>query len=507
MQGSISRRSQCWWSRADYVGSYDDWKAGVVRDLIERYMTGKGGASTTNSQIGAPDPNDYNLAATDPYAGPSYQTYQYWNTFVDQFGSQSPYIVDNYGPPPDRNASYQIDPNSPAALQGTFDQRRAADIEDRDFAAGEAAKDRSLSRELSAADNAARIQAASISAAASNYAADAATERARLQEAGATQRTSMQIEASWREAQLADATRRYIAEGEWGTQRWVTEANNQASMERLNAQLGFQREELAQRAIEEQNRHHATMVSLALEVARYDAELAASPRNLYAYAAWLSNRNIVVNGMTLSVAAQEVPIESIDPAEVAATGDNLAAIYTAQDQEGAAPAGGTSDPAAIQATEMVASGQVPQQTTATQFANGAIPQTSTSPGAEQLAGETDYQSLANQLLGQNPLQPNEADVSTQNLQSIENNLQTAGRNVASFGSYTGPTTNSLGVEIQEPSGHLADYRQFTALLPSEQDAKLAGVESIRGPSGVSDWIGELEKSRPRGKATGVSSFG
>lgn len=485
------------WS-PDYQGSYDEWFERVVIDLTERYSAGLGGASVTGGQIGSPDPDDFGNGTV------SWRTEQYWENFVRNYGAQSPYIQEAYGPPPERQATYEMDPNAPSAVQGTFEERS-------EFESAEAAKDRALSRELSAADNAARIQSAQISADASRYSADQATARAAMQEAGATQRTQMQIDASWREAKLADATRRYIAEGDWGVQKWVTTENNKAAMERLTAELGFRREELAQRAIEESHRHQENMTGLALEVAKYDAELAASPRNWLKYAAWLQNRNVVVNGMSLAMAAQEVPEEQIAPDEVAeATGDMVGAIHVSQDLASGASGGVTGDPAALAATEIIASGDVSGQT-ATGFATQgptALDQTQPSPSAEELGQVDDYSQLANDLLGSNPLAATEGDASQQNLQNISNNLQTADRGrIASFGAYGGPTTNALGVEVGEVSGQDVDYRQFANLLPSEQDAKIGEIESIRGPSGVTDFVAEMERSRPKGRASGAASFG
>jgi len=471
----------------DYKESYDQWYERVVFDLITRYIRGEGGASTTGGAIGSPDPNDFGSAAG---AAPGYisnRTQQYWENFVKNYGAQSPYIVDSYGPPPTRNATYELDPNSPASISGTFKARS-------EFEAAEAAKDRALTAAEGAANRA--VDMAAI---------EGANARAAMQEAGATARTAMQIDASWREATLADATRRYVAEGDWGVQKWVTGANNTAAMERLQAQLGFDREALAQQAIQEKNRHQEQLVGLAIEVAKYDAELAASPRNLFAYAAWLQNRNIPVNGLSLAMAAQEVAIDTIDPGEVAdATGSTLAALDTAMVQE--ETAGGANVQATPQELQQLL-GSGGQELTATKYAGGAIPQNQPPPSAEQLGKTENYQDLASQLLGQNPLAPNESDVSTSNLQGIMNNLQTAGTTQTGFGNYSGPRTNALGVKIPEVTGQETDYRQFSKLLPTEQGMKLAGVESVRGPSGITDYVKELERSRPKGGATGVASYG
>lgn len=456
----------------DYSGSYDEWFERVVSDLIYRYSEGLGGASITGGTVGAPAQEDYGNGTV------SYATEQYWENFVRQYGGQSQYIISTYGPAPERHASYVTDPNSPAATNAA--QREENQL-DRDFEATQSALDREHDATENAADRA--VQRESIAA---------GLEEARMREAGATERVQMQIASDQAMAAMDDATRRYIAEGDWGVQKWMTEENNRSSMERLMEELGFRREELAQRAIEEKNRHQENLVSLALEVAQYDAELAASPRNWVAYAAWLQNRNVVVNGLSLAMAAQEVPEEMIDPSEVAGSGDNMAAL-----QQGlvSGQSGGSASP-------MSGSGL-----TADMYGPGsALPQHQPSMSPDQI-GSTDPGDLANQLLGSNPLAPTQQDYSTQNMQAVSDSMQTAGQDIAGFGAYGGPTTNAMGVNVAEVTGSDVDYRQFAKLLPSQQEAKIGEVESVRGPWGGGDFIAEMQRSKPKGQAAGVSAYG
>jgi len=464
----------------DYSGSFDEWAAMVTADLIKRYKTGAGGAGGYgNGSIGQPNPADFGTPDTPL----SFQTIKYWENYVTKFGKDDPWITANFGAAPTKKASYVPDPNSPSSIYGTFKEKSA-------FEAAEAEKDRALDRESIAAANA----------------------RAAAAEAGATARTQMQIDAAWREAQLDAATRRYIAEGDWGVQKWVTTENNAAAMARLQLQLGFEREALAQQAVAERNRHHEQMVGLALEVAKYDAELAASPRNWLKYAGWLQSRNIVVNGMTLAMAAQEVPETDISPATVAnTTGDNLAGVQAASEALTSGASGGMAsgqDPFAnsVPLTTGAERGTAPNANLNDPNAQAQMGQFQPPPSAQQL-DQMNPGDLARQLLGMNPLAADEGDITTQNLQNIANSLSTTNRpKVASFGAYNGPRTNALGIEIPEVSGQETDYRQFARLLPSEQEAKIGAIESVRGPYGVTDWAKELESSRPKGRAT-IAAFG
>lgn len=470
----------------DYVGSAEEWEDYVIDSLISRYKTGQGGAGGyASGGIGQPDPADFN----NPSKPLSAQTQQYWENYVRKYGASDPWIVENFGPRPGRNATYVQDPNSASAIQGSWKDRSAWEAEQNE-------KDRAKDLAIAGMQHSAAM--AQIAA---------SKEIAALQEAGATQRTQMQIEASWREAMLADATRRYIAEGDWGVQKWVTTENNTAAMARLQMQLQFDREALAQQAIAEKNRHQEQMVALALEVAKYDADLAASPRNWLKYAAWLKERDIVVNGLSLAMAAQEVPDTAIDPGTVAnSTGDNIGAIQTSQEALVSGQSGGavsSQDAFGAGTQEMAAAGGQQPQTTA--VTNQGLGDMRPTISAQQLSGTTDYAALARQLLGMNPMAASGEEASTANLQSIQDSLRTSkpGR-VASFGAYGGPTTNALGVQVSEVSGGDVDYRKFSKLLPSQQEAKVGAIESVRGPYGVSDWVKEMEMSRPKGDTSSLA---
>ena len=481
----------------NYGTSREAWEEMVFQSLLSRYSSGEGGSGWAtgdfNSPYGRPDPNDFGSGTYGP------QTVQFIKQFVRNEGATSNWVQENFGPPPEQSTTWMPDPNSPSSLQGTWEQRSAFDAE-------QSALDRQHDREMQAADNAAMLAAAGISADAQRYSADRSAEASMFAAREATARTSMEIAASWREAQLRDATQRYIAEGDWGVQKWVTQENNTAAMERLQLQLGFERERLAQDAIAEKNRHHENMVGLALEVAKYDAELAGSPRNWAAYAAWLQNRNIVVNGMTLAMAAQEVPEQTINPAEVAAQDPIAGQQALVSGQSGGSQMQVT--PEQLQEILTVNTG-APQGTTAQQMAGGALPQHQPSMGVEDLEGVTDYGELANQLMGVNPLAPTNQDYSQQNLQAMVNSLSTgSGQQTAQFGAYGGPTVNAMGVDIgREVEGSQVDYRKFTDLLPSQQQAKVGGVESVRGPWGAGDWIKEMNASRPKGGGAGTAAFG
>lgn len=459
----------------DYAGSYQEWRYRTVASLSARYA--KGDQSLLDSLTGATG-SIGQPARTDFGAGTeSLQTRQFWEKYLDAYGGSDPYLIQQFGPPPQRKATYEPNPNSASSIYGTFDQKAA-----------EAEKDRALEREgyasnerISAADNAARIQAAQIGA------------NAQIES------TRMSVEGSWREAQMRDATSRYIAEGDWGTQKYVAELHERGESERFNLELGDREKDRAQRALFEANRHQESMINLAMQVAAYDADLAAQPRNWLKYAAWLQSRDVVVNGLSLAMAADVVPDDQIDPATVAETAGPTAALQAASEQLTSGTSGGSTsaqDPFGQQTQEIVGA----NQTTMTQHQS--------SPSAQALGQTTDYAALAKNLLGMNPLESSADQATPANLQAISNTLTTSqggGGRTPEFGNYTGPTTNALGVKVSEPTGQKVDYRNFSNLLPSQQQMKFGEIESLGRYS--PDYVKEMEKSRPKGGATGAAAFG
>lgn len=459
----------------DYSGSRDAWEDIAIGDLIAQYKRGTLNLpDVSGGSIGRADETDFG----NPSKPVSLQTASFFERYVRNYGSSDPTLASMYGQPPSRRATFVNDPNSPSSIQGTY-KDRAAD------AAREGAANRASEERIAAGHDAASIQSAQIGANAH------------------ISGISMQVESNWKIAAMEDATRRYIAEGDWGVQKWVTEANNAGAMARLQLELGQRDEELAQRATEEKNRHHESMVGLALEVAKYDSELAASPRNWLKYAAWLKNRDIVVNGMTLAMASQEVPEQAIDPGVVAnTTGSGVAGIQAQQELQSGTSGGGTSPQDAFGAqTQEIVSGQQGAQTQ-----TPALTPQQPTPSATQLGAVTDYAALAKQLLGQNPAAASSAEASTENLQAIADSLKTTNK-PASFSAWGGPTQNALGITIPEISGKDVDYRAFSKLLPTQQQMKVGGVESIRGAAGVTDWIAEMERSRPKGGNATAAAWG
>lgn len=470
----------------DYSGSRDEWEERVIRALISRYKQGLGGMpGYGDASIGKPAEEDFGT----PDKPLSYQTVQYFENYVKKFGASDPWILENFGTPPERRATYVDDPNSRSSVEGTWKERS-------EFQASENQKDR-----------------------------DAQMAIAQLQANTQLQSVRERIAADLSIAAMEDATRRYIAEGDWGVQKYIAELQEKGAMDRLLLELGARDKDRAQRAIEERNRHHEAMVGLALEIAKYDAELAAEPRNWLKYAAWLQNRDVVVNGLTLTMAAQLVPEDQIDPQEVAQSGGSSMAVYqTAVEQYQALISGQSGGSMQPLTQEMVNSWQPqggpgvggmqlpPGAATMWQerysAGQGEMKPAQPTIGAQQLAGVTDYGALARQLLGMNPLESSAAQASQENLQGISNSLRTTmsgGGRVASFGNYTGPTTNALGVTVSEPTGQKVDYRQFSRLLPSQQQMKLGEISSLGRYE--PDFIKEMEKSRPKGFATGAASFG
>lgn len=477
---------------SNYEGSYDEWQMIVARSLTERYLNGDqsmlDNLSGATGPLGQPNRGDFGASKNGAAAATaSAQTINFWLGYVKMYGRSDPFLASQFGPPPARAATYIPDPNSTSAVQGSFEQRKAAETE------------------AAARENAAATERARIAAEASKYGADKAAEASRY---GTDAQRQSDI--------MADATARWKAEGDWGVQKYIAELQERGAMERARMEFGMREKELVQRAVEEKNRHAETLQNLALEVAKFDADLAGSPRNWVKYAAWLGNRGIVVNGLTLAMAAQEVPEQAIDPAMVAATsGSPLAGIQTAQEQQSlvSGASGGSTSAQSPFGREIFwnrrDSGGMQAQPIGVEQGGGGgmqIQPIGVTPDARTLDG-MDPGQLASQLMGESPFgAPGSADFAS-GLQRIADATRTTSGPAGSFGGYAGPSRNALGTDIPEVDGGQVDYRKFAQMAKSQQEAKLGGVESVRGTAGLTDWVGELERSRPKGRATGAASYG
>jgi hypothetical protein len=563
----------------DYTGSYDEWYERVVADLIRRYVAGLGGLGSEDPELGRPSPEDAGSGANGQTGQYSHATEQYWRRFVAKYGTVSEFVKTNYGPPPQRRASYAPDPNSAGAITNA-NNTAAADRDraqrdwqsgennaDRDWQTGENALDRTASMaELQAqiAAQMAQIQAQiqaqkdlqagqqtwqsgenaleraarmleiqtqlaaqmeqlqtqiqaqkdlqnsqqqwqtgenaldrqlreQLQALQNEFdAAEAEKIRAwqsvesekqrgwqstenqadrdlaREREAGETQRLREQIESNEKIAFMNDATQRYLEEGRWGVQKYIAELQESGAMERLVLQLGLGEKELAQRATEERNRHHENMVGLTLEVAKYDTELASQPRNWLKYGEWLKRRGQVVNGLTLSMAAQEAG--DIDPGEIANSdepGAALAALQEAQEQQAAPPSPYT--------------------------VNGIDLQTQ------------NYEQLLNQLLG--PQAATTEDYAPANLQGILSDLDTSKppAQQQGGGGQAGGFSLQDGDLQFETQGTKHDYRRFANMTPTKQQMAAGAVEYMGKP--LDDFLYEMNQSRPKGGAVGAGAYG
>lgn len=467
----------------DYTGSYDEWVHRTARVMAENYMRGQaewqnfsGGAG-----IGQPNGADFGSGANGQTGFISTQTYDYFVRYLETYGATDPYVISTYGAPPTARATYGANPNEPGIMQREHqDWQSRENAADRDWQSRENQAD----RDFQAGENA----------------ADRAVERERI----AVQREAIQND--WNIAVMDDATRRYIAEGDWGTQRYIAELQEAGALERLKLELGQRDEELAQRAIEEKNRHHENMIGLTLEVAKYDAQLAAEPRNWLAYAAWLGERDVVVNGLTLAMASDMVPDDQAQAALAtnAATipGGQVALAEYTYSQTGLATgqSGGSATPAAGQPQTAMGPMKNTGATTATGPQAQAGAQTSPyTVGGVDLASR-DYSAIARELLGMNALGPT-GQPSAEDLQATYD--ATRGKSPG-FQAWKGPTQNALGVNVNA-MGHKQDYRKFADLMPSMQDMNLAAVSSVG--KWVPDFMKEMERARPKGGATGTASYG
>ena len=466
----------------DWQGSYEEWLDIAARTMAENYARGnKEWEQLSFGGIGQPRAQDFGTGANGGTAHISDQTYLFFKNYLKEHAGSDPYIINQYGTPPAKHATFEPNPNGAGAIQAAHDASATA-IAD--------AQNKSAEK-VAAGHDAASIQSAQIGA-------DAQIKS-----------TGMRIEADKQIASMEDATRRYIAEGDWGTQRYVAELNDKGATARLQMELGMRDKELVQRTVAETNRHGEEMTKLALAVAQYDSELAASPRNWLKYAAWLQNRGMVVNGLNLAMAADLVPDNQISPADVAnTTGSGIAAMQTAQQTQQAQISGqsggsvGYGNDQQLNQMPVIAYGNDGQQNAVpkqTQIAPATKPPTAAELNTQ--AGSGNYADIARNLLGANGLGQDNAPTSG-DLNAIGAGLQTSGKRIASFGAWNGPTTNALGMTVGEPTGNKVDYRQFSNLLPSQQEMKFGAIESIGRPT--ADYTKEMELSRPKGAANAVS---
>ncbi len=475
------------YSTQDYAGSYQEWLWNAARTLAENYARGIrdfDNFSGSTSGIGQPNASDFGAGRV------SDQTYSFFQNYL-QSNSGDPWIASQFGTAPGRGATYtnaaqqQID--GQRDIYGTFAQRSA-------FDAQQGALDRQSALDVANVHAGATVQAAQIGAAASNYAAD-------QQLAGVRAR----VEGDWRIAVLQDATQRYVAEGTWGVQKYVAELQEKGAMDRLKLELGFKDKELAQRALEAKNQHHEAMVALTLEVAKYDQQLAAQPRNWVAYASWLQNRGQVVNALNLATVAASVPESQISPAEVAnsgAPGAGIAATQEAQTQaeaervtagnmtpEGAAP---------VQAPDA----QAPKQNEASPAPGPVATQSQYSVNGIDLSN-TNYSDLANQLLGLGG--GGGAPPTTEQLQAAYDSTATAGdQHQPGFQGWGGASTNRLGMNVNA-NGAKEVWSRFSKLLPSQQEMRVGAVESTG--KYAPDFIEEMNRARPKGNPQGAAAWG
>lgn len=465
----------------DWDGSLDQWIDIATRTLVDMYIAGDiwlRDQLNSASGFGVPRPEDWGSGADGKNGTVSVQTINAIRNYV-RGNLNNPWFHEKFGPPPERGATWT-----------TPDLTR----EDR---LAEAERDRQNQLAVAKTYAGATIQAAQIQADAQ------------------IQSTQIRAQTDWAIANLQAMTDRYIAEGNWAVQRELAYMQEQGLMTRFMLELGLKEKALAQEAIAERNRHHVAMMSLITEIAKYDAQMAAEPRNWLAYAAWLQNRGEVVNGLTLTTAAMAIPESEMDPGELVNTpaGMNLGGGIVVANIINAQGNGITVSGVGINVgspgesgTEGAGSGQQGQaggfqfsgQQGGVEPGQGAgYPQYSYN--GIDLTG-TDYTQIANQILG---ISGNQAPT-TQQLQEAYNSVNAAGGNVDTSGYWSGPTTNKLGVTVN-PLGHKNKWKQFASLLPSQQEMNVGAASSVGRPD--RDYMAEFAKALPKGGAKGAAQYG
>lgn len=520
----------------DFSGSFDEYRERVISDLIRRYVEGLGGIGSDDPELGLPSTEDAGSGANGKVGQYSHATVAYWERFFDKYYTTDPFINQNYGPAPTRKATFVPDPNSASALQkGQQDYGSKENALDRE----EAAKDRASREADAAAERAAREAIARM-----QEEGETARQRERIQadaleneKARQQQSKESELERAFREAQAAkdrdlareresaetgrvreriasdekiatmqDLTRRWETEGDWGVQKYIEEQREKGLMDRLQLTLGLEREKMAQDATAERNRHHEEMVGIVLKVAQYDSELAAQPVNWLKYAAWLQKRGQVVNGLTLAMAAEQVPEDAISPADVANSGIPGAGVASLQTQTQTPPAATGAPPAA--------GGQAAQTSNPPMQATTGAPAPTTT--GNQPPGYTyngidlqnrNYADLLDQILNLNPnaAQPG-VDNSQENIQATLDSLDTRGVQSPSQ-QMQGPSINLSGVGqfSYDPRGEQHDYRKFAKLLPAQQQMAAGAAQAAGAPFG--DFLAKMQKARPKGGAVGATAYG
>ena len=237
------------------------------------------------------------------------------------------------------------------------------------------------------------------------------------------------------------------------------------------------------------NQHEQAMLSLAASVAQFDAELAAQPRNWIQYGAWLRNSGQLVNGLTLAMAAREVPDDQI--AGLSA-GDSVGDMLNAQTKmRGGSVGGRETDPTTGQTVQPQDAGTgggitptVSQAQPTAQQPARAAPQ----PTAQQQRADAAGDDVSRRLTAYLSNRPT-FDIGA--YQQAASQLQTT--------STRGPT-NALGINVGETRGgevHAPSYFSFT---PGERELKRGLVESVRGRGTFQDFEQEIETARPKGNA-------
>lgn len=445
----------------NYNGSWQQWRDGVVSAMIQAYIRGDQSMldrmAGATGPIGQPNRDDFGSATGGNNGQVSTATRMFFERFVDMYWDSDPYIKEMFGNAPQRTDLQYERPWLTSDEQIKLAQQQM----EKDWAIAnlQAGTQLTIARERNATDIAI--------------------------------------------ANMENMTRRYIAEGEWGVQREIAALAEMGRLTSFVMELGFRYDDLALRAQQERNRHHEAMVALVTEVAKYDAQLAAEPRNWIAYASWLQNKGMVVNQLTLGVAAQAIADSDIPQTVVSnsTAGQSLGGMistYLGMIQQTyqrglAGPAGGGSGGAGS------AGGPNPNSDFTFTIPGTNISFDYTPPDKSAFSTETgvDYGQLLNEISPQKKFD-------LEQLQEAYAGVDASGGARDTSGYYAGPTTNALGMSVN-PLGHKNRFSQFLNMSPAQQEMNVAAGSSVGKPE--QDYLKEFTKATPRGKAGGVAQYG
>ena len=243
-----------------------------------------------------------------------------------------------------------------------------------------------------------------------------------------------------------------------------------------------------------QEQEYALAVArLNQDAARYGADLAARPRNLVMYGAWLKYNNLPVNGLTVAMAAQRVP-----DAQLANLGTSEVSGFTEVMTREEAAAGRSTGGSQPSVTGTPTSTPTPSSDAPAPSPTPSVP----APTATLVPGTVGAPQAQGQGQGQGQQQPAAMapthptfDQWRQGAQTVADMLRTTS------GTRARPEErNALGLDVGETHGSQINIERLNQFTPSQIQAKASLAESRRGANTWDDILQEARRAAPKGVA-------